>query len=101
MYFKTSAEHEAFRAKIREFAETEVKPYTFLWDKENQFPREVVKKMGELGWMGIPFPIRPPSSVAMAILKPSPSLPSRFSLGTFTSLNSSWAVAEERMPILS
>lgn len=56
MYFKTSAEHEAFRAKIREFAETEVKPYTFLWDKENQFPREVVKKMGELGWMGIPFP---------------------------------------------
>ena len=56
MYFKTSAEHEAFRAKVREFAESEVKPYTFLWDKENQFPREAVRKMGELGWLGIPFP---------------------------------------------
>ena len=41
------------------------------------------------------------SSVDMAILKPSPSLPSRFSLGTFTSLKISSAVEEERMPILS
>lgn len=56
MYFKTTEQHEAFRSKIREFAEAEVKPYTFLWDKENQFPGEAVCKMGELGWMGIPFP---------------------------------------------
>ncbi len=56
MYFKTTAEHEAFRAQVREFAESEVKPYTFLWDKENEFPREVVKKMGKLGWLGVPFP---------------------------------------------
>ncbi len=56
MYFKTTPEHEAFRAKVREFAEAEIKPYTFLWDKENQFPREAVAMMGKLGWMGIPFP---------------------------------------------
>ena len=56
MYFKTSAEHEALRAKIRAFAESEIKPYTFLWDKENHFPREVVEKMAENGWMGLPYP---------------------------------------------
>lgn len=56
MLFKTTAEHEAFRMKIREFAETEIKPYAFLWDKENKFPKEAVKKMAQNGWMGIPFP---------------------------------------------
>ncbi len=56
MNFRTTQEHESLRAKIREFAESEVKPYTFLWDKENYFPREVVQKMAENGWMGIPFP---------------------------------------------
>ncbi len=47
------------------------------------------------------MPMRPPSSVDMAILKPSPSLPNRFSLGTFTLLKISSAVEEERIPILS
>jgi len=56
MYFKTTPEHEEFRAKIREFAETEIKPYAFLWDKENHFPREVVEKMAKNGWMGLPYP---------------------------------------------
>jgi len=56
MLYKTTEEHEAFRAKVREFAETEVKPLTFLLDKENQFPTEQVKQMGTFGWMGIPFP---------------------------------------------
>ncbi|MDR2162853.1 MAG: acyl-CoA dehydrogenase family protein [Clostridiales Family XIII bacterium] len=56
MLYGTTEAHEAFRAKVREFAETEVKPLTFLMDKENGFPTEQVKKMGEFGWMGIPFP---------------------------------------------
>lgn len=56
MLFKTTETHEAFRMKVREFAETEVKPYTFLWDQQNQFPTDAVKKMAELGLMGIPFP---------------------------------------------
>ena len=56
MYFKTTQAHEEFRAKVRAFAETEVKPIAFLLDKENQFPDDVVKKMAELGLMGIPFP---------------------------------------------
>jgi len=56
MQFKTTPAHEEFRAKIRAFAEAEVKPYTFLWDKENHFPREVVEKMAKNGWMGLPYP---------------------------------------------
>ncbi len=56
MLFKTTEEHEAMRAKIREFAETEVKPLAFLLDKENRFPAEIVQRLGELGLMGIPYP---------------------------------------------
>ena len=56
MLFHTTAEHEALRAKIRAFAEEEVKPHAFLMDKENRFPDEAVKKLGEMGLMGIPYP---------------------------------------------
>lgn len=56
MLFKTTGEHEAFRAKIREFAETELKPQTFLLDKENKFPTEIVEQLGKMGIMGIPYP---------------------------------------------
>ncbi|MCF0144084.1 MAG: acyl-CoA dehydrogenase family protein, partial [Firmicutes bacterium] len=56
MYFKTSPEHEAFRELIREFAESEIKPNSFLWDKENYFPREIVEEMAKRGWMGLPYP---------------------------------------------
>lgn len=54
--FKLSQEHEDLRAQIREFAESEVKPYAFTWDRENHFPREVVEKMAEKGWLGLPYP---------------------------------------------
>lgn len=56
MLFKTTDAHEEFRAKVRAFAEEEVKPIAFMLDKENQFPHEVVKKMGKLGIMGVPYP---------------------------------------------
>ena len=56
MSFKTTTDHEELRMKLREFAESEVKPYAFQWDKENKFPTEAVKKFGKLGFLGIPFP---------------------------------------------
>ena len=56
MFFKTTEGHEALRAQVRQFAETEVKPLAFLLDKESKFPAEAVEKLGELGLMGIPFP---------------------------------------------
>ena len=56
MMFQTTAAHEELRAKIRSFAEEEIKPLAFLMDQNNEFPEEAVKKLGKLGWMGIPYP---------------------------------------------
>ncbi|MGG7057239.1 acyl-CoA dehydrogenase family protein [Clostridium tertium] len=56
MFFKTTDQHEEFRAKIREFAEAEIRPQALMWDKENIFPTEVVKKLGKMGVMGTPYP---------------------------------------------
>lgn len=56
MLFQTTEAHEALRAKVREFAETEVKPLTFLLDKENEFPTEAIEKFAKMGMMGLPYP---------------------------------------------
>lgn len=55
MLYQTSPAHEELRMKIREFAEKEIKPIAFSLDKNNEFPRDAVRKMGELGWMGLPY----------------------------------------------
>lgn len=56
MLFTTTQEHELFRKKIRKFAESEIKPQAFALDQNNEFPTEAVKKLGEMGCMGIPYP---------------------------------------------
>lgn len=56
MYLSTSAQHEELRAKIREFAETEIKPIASELDQENRFPDDIVRQMGQMGIMGIPYP---------------------------------------------
>ncbi len=56
MLFTTTQEQEEFRKKIRKFAESEIKPQAFALDQNNEFPAEAVKKLGEMGCMGIPYP---------------------------------------------
>ena len=56
MNFELSAEHEAFRRVVREFASNEIAPHAATWDREHTFPLDVVKKMGELGLFGLVFP---------------------------------------------
>ena len=56
MLFQTTQAHEELRAKIRAFAEAEVKPNAILMDQESRFPAEAVKKLAEMGLMGIPYP---------------------------------------------
>ena len=56
MEFNLSKTHELFRQMIREFAEKEVKPLATEVDEEERFPVETVKKMAEIGLMGIPIP---------------------------------------------
>ncbi len=55
MLYQTTQAHEDLRAKVRAFAEAEIKPIAFMLDKNNQFPTDVVKQMGELGLMGLPY----------------------------------------------
>lgn len=55
MLFKTNQEHEELRKAIREFAEAEIKPIAFSLDQNNEFPDEIIKKIGENGWMGLPY----------------------------------------------
>ena len=56
MLFQTTQAHEELRAKIRAFAEAEVKPNAILMDQESRFPTEAVHKLAEMGLMGIPYP---------------------------------------------
>ena len=56
MLFQTTQAHEELRAKIRAFAEEEIKPIAFMLDQQNEFPDDAIRKLGELGLMGIPFP---------------------------------------------
>ena len=56
MEFNIPKTHELFRQMIREFAEKEVKPLATELDEEERFPVETVKKMAEIGLMGIPIP---------------------------------------------
>ena len=56
MLYTTTQKHEELRKIIRNFAENEIKPQAFLLDQNNEFPAEAVKKLGEMGYMGIPYP---------------------------------------------
>ena len=56
MLFQTTQAHEELRAKVRAFAEEEIKPIAFMLDQQNEFPDEAIRKLGEMGLMGIPCP---------------------------------------------
>jgi len=53
LYF--TEEHKMLRDMVREFAQNEVKPLAQELDEKGGFPHESVKKMAELGLMGIPW----------------------------------------------
>lgn len=53
---KISKEHEEFRAKVREFAEREIEPKARELDETGQFPFDTVKKLGEMGILGMVVP---------------------------------------------
>ncbi|CAH1655492.1 Acyl-CoA dehydrogenase [Hyphomicrobiales bacterium] len=49
-------EHEALRDQVRRFVETEIKPHALKWEEDGFVPRDVLRKMGELGFFGIRYP---------------------------------------------
>ena len=49
-------EHALLRDTIRDFMTTEVAPVVDEHERERRFPTDIVRKIGELGWLGIPIP---------------------------------------------
>ena len=54
--FGLTDEQEQLRDVVRTFAEREIAPHVPEWDEKSEFPGAVVKKLGEMGLMGIIFP---------------------------------------------
>ena len=53
MNFELTEEHIMIRDAARDFAQNELLPGVIQRDEDQQFPTEQVKKMGELGFMGM------------------------------------------------
>jgi alkylation response protein AidB-like acyl-CoA dehydrogenase len=51
-----SEEQKLLQRTVREFAEAEVKPHAKELDETGRFPRETLRKAGELGLSGIAVP---------------------------------------------
>lgn len=49
-------EHELLRAQLRRFVEEEIKPHALQWEQDGMVPRDVLRRMGELGFLGIRYP---------------------------------------------
>ena len=51
-----SEEHEVLRAQVRRFVNAEVKPQAQAWEDAGFVPRDVLRHMGQLGFLGIRYP---------------------------------------------
>ena len=56
MNFQLTEDHIEIRDAARDFAENEIAPSTIERDIKAEFPYEIIKKMGELGFMGMMVP---------------------------------------------
>src|SRR3954471_22496629 len=56
MDFNYSEELLEIKRIVREFAENEVRPHIMEWDEKQIFPRDILNKLGELGFLGVLIP---------------------------------------------
>jgi short-chain 2-methylacyl-CoA dehydrogenase len=56
MDFELTEEQREFRGVVREFADEVVAPRAERYDRDEEFPLDVVRQMGELGLFGLPLP---------------------------------------------
>jgi alkylation response protein AidB-like acyl-CoA dehydrogenase len=54
--FVLTEDQEALRKEIRQFAAREIAPHVMEWDEKSEFPAGVVKKLGQMGLLGVIFP---------------------------------------------
>ena len=50
-------EHEMLRRTVRAFVEKEVAPHVDAWEEAGRLPRELWRRLGELGFLGLEFPV--------------------------------------------
>jgi alkylation response protein AidB-like acyl-CoA dehydrogenase len=55
MDFRLTEDQALLRRTVREFAESEIRPYVMEWDEEQHFPMDLVPKLASLGLLGITF----------------------------------------------
>lgn len=56
MDFELSEDQRLLKKTVRDFAEKELKPHSREWDETQQFPREIFRKLGDLGLLAVVFP---------------------------------------------
>ncbi|MBS3898925.1 MAG: acyl-CoA dehydrogenase [Dethiobacter sp.] len=56
MEFKLNEQHQMMQKLFYDFAQKEIAPKAAMYDETAQFPADNIRKMGELGFMGIPIP---------------------------------------------
>src|SRR5579883_3394611 len=56
MDFTLNEEQLAIRDTCREFAQQEIKPRAEEMDRTGAFPYDIIRQMGQLGLLGLPFP---------------------------------------------
>jgi len=54
--FDYTPEQKQLRREVRDFAQAEIAPHVMEWDEAQTFPLAVIKKLGQLGYLGSIFP---------------------------------------------
>jgi acyl-CoA dehydrogenase len=60
-------EHELLRAQVRRFVDEVVRPSGETWEENGEIPRDVLRRMGDLGFLGIRHPVEYGGSGADAL----------------------------------
>ena len=58
MDFELTEEQRRIHDTLADFAQREIKPHSARWDRDEVFPREVIRNLGDLGFIGVSFPER-------------------------------------------
>lgn len=56
MSYYFTEEHEIFRQGLKDFLQKEVAPHLDKWEEEQRIPKEIWKKFGDMGYMGLNYP---------------------------------------------
>ena len=56
MEFGFTEEQDLLRRTVRDFAESEIAPHVMRYDESQEFPRDLLVKCGDLGFLGVIFP---------------------------------------------